>query len=84
MLEDEYNRTVGAAPPHLKKAEELGMSFHDLLARVQFKAHQCSMIGVWGSRSQGGELFTGRNLDWTHDSGINKYKMITVYHPPGK
>ena len=27
VLEDEYNRTVGAAPPHLKKAEETGHVF---------------------------------------------------------
>ena len=44
----------------------------------------CSMFGVWGSRTAAGQLFTGRNLDWNADTGINKYKMVTVLHPPGK
>jgi len=43
---------------------------------------QCSMIGAWGSRTEGGELFTGRNLDWNHDSGIDAHKIIMVAHPP--
>jgi len=28
------------------------------------------------------QLFSARNLDWTKDSGINKYKLITVIIPP--
>merc|ERR1719198_839664 len=44
----------------------------------------CSMFGVWGSRTEGGQLFTGRNLDWNENTGINKYKLVTVLHPPGK
>ena len=43
---------------------------------------QCSMVGVWGSRTVGGELFSGRNLDWNQDSGIDKHKLVTVVHPP--
>jgi hypothetical protein len=41
----------------------------------------CSMFGVWGSRTDGGSLFTGRNLDWVKDAGISKYKLITVHRP---
>lgn len=26
---------------------------------------------------------TGRNLDWQKGSGIAKYKLITIHHPPG-
>eukprot|EP00054_Salpingoeca_dolichothecata_P025806 m.182208 g.182208 ORF g.182208 m.182208 type:complete len:486 (+) comp25474_c0_seq1:957-2414(+) len=44
----------------------------------------CSMFGAWGSRTLNGDLFAGRNLDWTTDTGINKYKLVTVYHPPNK
>jgi hypothetical protein len=25
---------------------------------------QCSMFSVWGSRTEGGVLYSGRNLDW--------------------
>jgi len=27
-------------------------------------------------------VLSGRNLDWNHDTGINRYKLITVFHPP--
>jgi hypothetical protein len=40
------------------------------------------MFGVWGSRTEDNRLFSGRNLDWDKDLGINKYKIITVHHPP--
>ena len=40
------------------------------------------MFGVWGSRTEGGRVFTGRNLDWLSDSGKSKYKLITIHHPP--
>eukprot|EP01038_Epipyxis_sp_PR26KG_P005160 gene5160-7183_t len=41
----------------------------------------CSMFGAWGSRTVGGKLFSGRNLDWLKDSGISTDKLITIYHP---
>eukprot|EP00050_Salpingoeca_kvevrii_P017702 m.67473 g.67473 ORF g.67473 m.67473 type:complete len:503 (-) comp7682_c0_seq2:947-2455(-) len=44
----------------------------------------CSMFAVWGSRTQDAKLFSGRNLDWERDTGMNKYKVLTVFHPPGK
>jgi len=43
----------------------------------------CSMFGVWGNRTNGGALFTGRNLDWEAQTGVAKNKLITVFHPPG-
>jgi len=39
------------------------------------------MYGVWGSRTEGGSLFSGRNLDWDQDTGINKYKTVTIWNP---
>lgn len=41
----------------------------------------CSMFGAWGSRTENGRLFSGRNLDWLADTGISMYKLITVHHP---
>lgn len=54
-----------------------------LLDRATRGGH-CSMFAAWGSRTTNGKLFAGRNLDWNKDTGINKYKLVTVHHPPGK
>ena len=49
----------------------------------KLKLH-CSHFGVWGKRTEGGKLFTGRNLDWLANSGLSDHsKLITVYHLPG-
>eukprot|EP01114_Cavostelium_apophysatum_P014540 TRINITY_DN379_c0_g1_i1.p1 TRINITY_DN379_c0_g1~~TRINITY_DN379_c0_g1_i1.p1 ORF type:complete len:548 (+),score=118.60 TRINITY_DN379_c0_g1_i1:165-1808(+) len=42
---------------------------------------QCSMFGVWGSRTTDGSIYTARNLDWNKDTGMAKFKLITVFHP---
>ena len=42
---------------------------------------QCSMFAVWGSRTENGELFSARNLDWNKDTGINKNKIVMVMVP---
>ena len=54
----------------------------DLVRALNPAKAQCSMVGVWGSRTDGGELFSGRNLDWNQNSGIDAHKLITVFHPP--
>lgn len=41
----------------------------------------CSMFAVWGNRTLNGELYSARNLDWTKDTGINKYKLVMVTVP---
>lgn len=72
------DRVRAAARAHAIDLEDL------LLRRVQWSPLQCSMFGAWNSRTQGARLFTGRNLDWTSDTGINRYKMATVMRPTGK
>ncbi|EDQ87662.1 uncharacterized protein MONBRDRAFT_33219 [Monosiga brevicollis MX1] len=42
----------------------------------------CSMFGAFGSRTVGGQLRSGRNLDWLAQSGLAKNKLITIYHYP--
>jgi len=37
---------------------------------------------VWGSRTESGELYVGRNLDWVANTGLSKNKLMTVVHPP--
>ena len=41
----------------------------------------CSMIGFWGNRTADGRVYTGRNLDWLANTGINAYKVVTVFRP---
>lgn len=41
----------------------------------------CSMFAVWGNRTQNGELYSARNLDWNKDTGVNKYKLLMVTVP---
>ena len=43
----------------------------------------CDFLGVWGSRTEDGRLFSTRNLDWEKDTGIAKEKLITVYDIDG-
>jgi len=42
---------------------------------------QCSMFGVWGSRTLGGDLYSARNLDWASNLGLDQYKCVQVWHP---
>jgi hypothetical protein len=84
VLEDEKEN------PYRQRFQEdmnsYGMSFEvvELLLKKMknnWSGLTCSMFGVWGSRTVDGRLYTGRNLDWLKDSGISKYKLITVHHP---
>jgi len=46
-----------------------------------FKAAQCSMFAIWGTRTVDNQLFSMRNLDYTANSGINPWKSVTVWVP---
>jgi hypothetical protein len=52
-----------------------------LKSKINWLNPGCSNFGVWGSRTPNGELYSGRNLDWTTDTGVNNQKLITVWHP---
>ncbi|XP_064389366.1 uncharacterized protein LOC135337365 [Halichondria panicea] len=69
LLSGQYNSSTLGGPHVLP-----------LLAR-RLSGFMCSMLGVWGSRTQGGKLFSSRNLDWKKDTGINKHKMVLVTVP---
>lgn len=43
----------------------------------------CDSFGVWGPRTESGELFVSRNLDWYQDLGAAKHKLVLVSHVPG-
>jgi len=86
VLEDETAHPNSTARTRLETAVEAtgDASVHSYarrLVRQGFRPLSCSMIGLWGSRTQDGSLFTGRNLDWESNTGVNAYKLVTVFRP---
>jgi len=59
--------------------EDVKNLFHRLAER--YEGLHCSNFGVWGSRTEDGRLFSGRNLDWLKDIGLSQFKLITIHHP---
>lgn len=59
-----------------------GTSLEAFLRSLPWPPAQCSMWAAWGARTDGGRVFSGRNLDWNENTGINRHKLITVHHPP--
>jgi len=46
---------------------------------IKAKRVQCSFFAVWGNRTENGELFTMRNLDWEENTGVNQNKIVFVW-----
>ena len=44
------------------------------------KAH-CTVAGLWGKATNNGRTLHMRALDWDAANPINKFPLITVYHP---
>lgn len=59
----------------------LKVDFENLKNTEKPGGMQCSMFAAWGSRTEGAELFSARNLDWSKDTGINKNKLVMVVVP---
>jgi hypothetical protein len=81
IIEDEVENppTSASSDPAAPTKEEIAQLTSLLSPR--WKGLSCSMFGVWGSRTENGKLFTGRNLDWFKDTGIATYKLITIHRP---
>lgn len=77
ILEDEKENSSGLKNITWERAQEI-----ILILKNKWSGVTCSMFGVWGSRTEAGHVYTGRNLDWLLDTGISNYKLITVHHPP--
>uniref|UniRef100_A0A6B2L267 Phospholipase B-like n=1 Tax=Arcella intermedia TaxID=1963864 RepID=A0A6B2L267_9EUKA len=71
MLEQELE---GNWPEWLKTA------VNDIIKLLERLVHGCDSYGVWGSRTLGGLLYTSRNLDWNRNTGIDQFKLITMFH----
>lgn len=83
ILQDEMNSSA----KFRDELKALGLTVEQVMAvlmkmKENWSGLTCSMFGVWGSRTIDGRLYTGRNLDWEKDTGISKYKLITVHRPP--
>lgn len=85
IIEDERqsnkNSTDGSALSITAEALEGLLQNINKRKKSKPQGFQCSMFGVWGSRTSDGQLYTGRNLDWVPQTGFSKNKLVTIYHP---
>lgn len=52
-----------------------------LTLEQQGSPFNCSYFAAWGDRTDDGGLYMTRNMDFTADSGLYKYAMVSVYVP---
>jgi hypothetical protein len=52
---------------------------NEIIWSIDHLGHHCDAFGVWGSRTETGRLYTSRNLDFNANTGINKYKLLSVF-----
>lgn len=79
VIEEEFKRHKHV-PSEVRDAVALLKSRLPELVGV-WTTFKCSMMAVWGSRTEGGDLYSCRNLDWASNTGINKHKLVTVFRP---
>lgn len=79
VLLDELPRRVAA---EAEARLGTGESVRAFLGRLAWPGAECSMWAAWGARTADGRLYSGRNLDWNHDTGLDRHKLVTVSHPP--
>jgi hypothetical protein len=60
--------------------EWLKLTINEIIRLLEKLVHSCDAFGVWGPRTVGGLLFSSRNLDYNTDTGLNKYKLISMFH----
>eukprot|EP00762_Andalucia_godoyi_P006260 ANDGO_05871.mRNA.1 hypothetical protein AMSG_11041 len=56
-------------------------SMVDVVNEAASRLHGCSMFGAWGPRTVDGAVVAGRNLDWASNTGISRFKLVTLYFP---
>jgi len=60
--------------------EWLKLTINEIIRLLEKLVHSCDAFGVWGPRTVGVLLFSSRNLDYNTDTGLNKYKLISMFH----
>jgi len=53
---------------------------NELIKILERLVHSCDAYGVWGPRTLNGNIFSSRNLDYNSNTGINRYKLVTMFH----
>jgi len=71
MLEQELE---GGWPEWLKEV------VNDIIKILEKLIIGCDAYGVWGSRTKNGYLYSSRNLDWNTNTGIDQWKLVTIFH----
>jgi len=64
-------------------ADASGISFTNLTRMnlyPELTKASCSIVGTWGSATEGSKLAQLRALDWNSDMPINQNPLITIYH----
>ena len=56
-------------------------TLHRIHALPEWMAMTCASFAVFGKASEGGRLIHGRNLDWSIQSGVQRYAAVFVVHP---
>merc|ERR1712232_199915 len=77
---DEYKTWQETTGKQIPSNEELRSMLDNAFSNAP-PGLQCSMFGVFGSRTENGELYSARNLDWASDLGLNQYKCVQIWHP---
>jgi len=83
VFEDEYNQWKaqnGGNDSFDPSDSELLQIIQKAIAKAP-AGLQCSMFGVWGSRTLNGDLYSARNLDWASNLGLDQFKCIQIWHP---
>lgn len=80
VIEDEL---LPRAKEDAAQREALGAATKLIASPAAYRrlAHGCSVAAAWGSMAAGGLLRASRNLDWNQNTGINAFKLVTVYEP---
>jgi len=89
LLQAELGNTSSSLPHTRQYIQETGATIEEVVkmfldgSKLLF-GRRCSMWGAWGSRTNNTSLWTGRNLDWCADTGVSKYKTLSIFHITGK
>ena len=73
-----YGMSARPAPPEVRSAIE---ALRAAGAHGQVPGLDCSYFAAWGDRTDDGGLYMTRNMDFTSDSGIYEYAMVTAFVP---
>jgi hypothetical protein len=84
LIARETARHINISTCGKRGAQLLGPSLSKLKDMPAHGAGHCDFFAVWANMTEDGRLLSSRNLDIEHDTGLAKYKLITVYRIDGQ